>query len=116
MAALITTLFFVLFLVFCAALAAIVRPSLLKVKTRKEAAQAAGGCLIILLILSPFLPDNSPTEQQPLADKQDTVVHDGPFPLPICEDIPGRMKRLECEYQRALEAYQTSDINLEAIS
>lgn len=57
MSVIVSILFGLLLLAFCMAIAGVIRPSWINVKTRKEAAQAGAGCLIVLLILTPFLPN-----------------------------------------------------------
>lgn len=66
MSVIVSILFGLLLLAFCMAIAGVIRPSWINVKTRKEAAQAGAGCLIVLLILTPFLPngENEPKEQK----------------------------------------------------
>ena len=109
MSAVIVVLFFLLTLLFCATLVACIRPSILHMKTRKEAAQAAAGCFVVLLVLTPFLPEKTAPENTTTVTTQpDTEADDAP----VCEDIPGRIKRLECEYRRALQAWRTSSIEL----
>ena len=102
MAAIITVLFFVFLLLLLCALVALVRPRWLHLKTRKEAAQSAGFFFVVLLILGPFLPDTDSAPEPPQTESTQVAQ-------PVCEDLPDRLKRLECAYQRALEAHADSN-------
>ena len=59
MSVIVSILFFIFMLLLSMALGALVRPCWLNLKTRKEAAQAAGFCVVVLLLLIPFMPDTT---------------------------------------------------------
>ena len=104
MSIIVILLFCVFALLFCASLVACIRPSALNVKTRKEAAQAGAVCFVVLLVLTPFLPSSDTPTEQP---RPNSIVQERPS-LPVCETITDRIKRLQCEHQRAVQAWQTS--------
>lgn len=112
MSALITVLFFVFLLLFIVALAAIVRPRWINMKTRKEASQAAGGCLVVLFILGPFLPDNSEPEKPSANNAEEGQTPERSTSQQGCEDLSDRTEQLECEYRRAMNAWSRSSIHL----
>ena len=104
MDAIIPVLFFLCFILLLCALAGLVRPHWLHLKTRKEAAQAAVVFLILLFILGPFLPDTDKESASPRAEHSELAE-----PVkPVCEDLTDRMERLECAHRRALLAWQDS--------
>lgn len=72
--------------------------------TRKDSATVALVFFILMIVLSQIMPERTKTTTD---ESQPSTI--GPTrPLPVCTDIPDRLKRLQCEHQRALQAWDTS--------
>ena len=110
MGVIVTILFVLCLLLLLSALAGLVQPRWLRLKTRKEAAQAAGVLLILLFILAPFVPDPDPKTPPQAKQSEAQASHQDMTPPagPVCEDLADRMERLECEHQRAMNAWVDS--------
>ena len=105
MSAIIPVVFFVMLLLLLCALVGIARPSLVRLTTRKQAAQSAGVFLAALFILGSFLPDtdSAPEQAQPASAQ---------VSQPDCAALPDRIQRLECDYHHALAAHAENDTRL----
>lgn len=64
MSAIAAILFFLFLLLFGASVVALIRPSWMNIKTRKEAVPVTVFCLLVFLALTPFLPDTEPEQSE----------------------------------------------------